>query len=148
MDTEPIIQIMQQMPETIDCTLNIFFVAGVEALWSIWGSYIIGVLIFTAFIILIQLVVGSPNIMPPWINSFVGKVTRLSLIALCFAIFYKMFGALILDENIIKIFGEIAFALTGSFLMGIGFWQYKPPSRVGKYYYKTRKRCRNTRYSN
>lgn len=134
MDTAPIIQSLQQMPEIMENYTVMFFFVAVRTVWAMYGQLILVVLIVAASIIVLQLCIGGKNIMPSYVNSFVGKVTRWFFIVVIFSVAYMILGPQVIDEAWFAIFGGIAATITGIFLIQINFWQYTPSPYKKKHY--------------
>lgn len=137
MDTTLIIQSLQQMPEIIENYTVVFFFAAARAVWAMYGQLILGVLMVATLIIVLQLCIGGKNIMPSYVNSFVGKIMRWFFIVAIFSAAYTILGPQVIDETWFAIFGVIATTVTGLFLIKINFWQYTPlPYRKKHYFHK------------
>jgi len=92
-----------------------------------WPYVIIFIIIIIAGIILqiLMLRSGRHNRLSPGFNRLVGSLTYFFFFGLLFIITYWTFGAQIVDELWLAIFGAIAFPVTGIFLRWIKFWYYK-----------------------
>lgn len=125
MDTAPIVHVLEQTPAVIDYYLDMFFIVAVTAIWSNFGTIIVGALVLDILFIAFGLIIGSPNRMPPLVNRYVGKVTYLLFATIIFFIFYSVLGSMVIDWIWFLISGALSRPITKVFLRDIlGFWDY------------------------
>lgn len=137
MDTTVLTQLILEFPKGMADLLASRFFLAVEQIWLQAGTYIIGAFVLASMFIILRFIIGGKNIMPSWVNTFVGKVAYLFSFAIIFAISYLFLGPQTIDKNWFAIFGALSFLVAGIFLRGINFWQYKPlPYRKKSYSHK------------